>query len=71
MATKFNGVINEDIRDSVPDWGPYQQTKTPEGAPNVLYIVWDDVGFSAFETFGGPIETLTMNRIAEKGLRYI
>ncbi len=70
MAKKFNGVINEDIRDSVPDWGPYDQPKAPEGTPNVLYIVWDDVGFSAFEAFGGPIETPAMERIAEKGLRY-
>ncbi len=70
MAKKFNGVINEDIRDSVPDWGPFEQPKVPEGAPNVLYIVWDDVGFSAFEPFGGPIETPAMQRIAEKGLRF-
>lgn len=70
MAKKFNGVINEDMRDSVPDWGPFEQPKVPEGAPNVLYIVWDDVGFSAFEPFGGPIETPAMQRIAEKGLRF-
>ncbi len=70
MAKKFNGVINEDMRDSVPDWGPFKQPKVPEGAPNVLYIVWDDVGFSAFEPFGGPIETPAMQRIAEKGLRF-
>ena len=37
MATKpFKGVINMDIRDSVPDWEPYAQPKAPEGAPNVL-----------------------------------
>jgi arylsulfatase len=70
MTTKFNGVINEDIRDSVPDWSSYDQPKAPEGTPNVLYIVWDDVGFSAFEAFGGPVETPAMSRIAEKGLRY-
>jgi len=70
MSKQFNGVINEDIRDSVPDWEPYEQPKAPKGAPNVLYIVWDDVGFSAFESFGGPIETPAMNRIAEKGLLY-
>ena len=70
MAKKFTGVINEDIRDSVPDWGPYEQPKAPAGAPNVLYVVWDDVGFSAFEQFGGPISTPTMSRIAERGLRY-
>ena len=70
MSTKFRGVVNEDIRDSVPDWGPYEQPKPPAGAPNVLYVVWDDVGFSAFNSFGGPVETPTMDRIAERGLRY-
>jgi arylsulfatase A-like enzyme len=33
-------------------------------------IVWDDVGFGAMDPFGGPIQTPTMRRIAEKGLRY-
>ena len=70
MTKKFDGVINEDIRDSQPDWGPYEQPKPPEGAPNVLYVVWDDVGFSAFNSFGGPVETPTLDRIADMGLRY-
>ena len=52
MAKPFKGVINLDIRDSVPDWGPYVQPEAPEGAPNVLYIVLDDVGFSAMELLG-------------------
>ncbi len=70
MAKRFSGVVNEDIRDSVPDWGPYEQPKPPDGAPNVLYIVWDDVGFSALSSFGGPVESPTMDRIAGQGLRY-
>ena len=71
MATKpFKGVINLDVRDSVPDWEPYEQPKAPEGAPNVLYIVLDDVGFSAMEPWGGLIETPNINRIAAKGLTY-
>jgi arylsulfatase A-like enzyme len=70
MAKRFNGVINVDIRDSVPDWEPYTQPIAPEGAPNVLYIVLDDVGFSAMEPFGGMIETPNINRIAERGLTY-
>jgi len=55
MSKPFGGVINIDIKDSVPDWSPYKQAKAPEGAPNVLYIVLDDVGFGAMEPFGGPI----------------
>ena len=70
MAAPFRGVINIDIRDSVPDWEPYRQPMAPEGAPNILYIVLDDVGFSAMEPFGGLIETPNINRIAERGIRY-
>ncbi len=70
MGERFNGVVNIDIRDSVPDWTPYEAPKAPEGAPNVLYIVLDDVGFSALEPYGGPIPTPNIDRIVSKGLRY-
>ena len=70
MAKPFKGVINIDVHDSVPDWEPYRQPMAPEGAPNVVYIVLDDVGFSAMEPFGGMIETPNINRIAERGLTY-
>jgi arylsulfatase len=70
MPKPFNGTINIDIRDSVPDWDPYTQPLAPPGAPNVVYIVLDDVGFSAMEPFGGLIETPNINRIAERGLTY-
>jgi arylsulfatase A-like enzyme len=70
MGKRFAGVVNVDIRDSVPDWEPFLQPRAPEGAPNVLWIVWDDVGFGAMDVFGGPIETPNMQRIAEMGLKY-
>ena len=70
MPPQFTGVVNVDIRDSVEDWTPYLQPKAPDGAPNVLMIVWDDVGYGAMDVFGGPIETPTMRRIADSGLRY-
>jgi arylsulfatase len=70
MTKPFQGIVNMDIRDSTPDWGPYEQPKAPEGAPNILYIVWDDVGFAAMEPWGGLIETPTMNRLAQAGLTY-
>ena len=45
MAKKpFKGVIKLDVRDSVPDWTPYTPTKAPEGAPNVLFVLYDDTG---------------------------
>jgi len=70
MTKPFKGVVNLDIRDSTPDWEPYEQPKAPDGTPNILYIVWDDVGFAAMEPFGGLIETPTMNRLAQGGLTY-
>ncbi len=70
MARDFKGTIKLDIRDSEPDWDPFEQPKAPEGAPNVLMIVWDDVGYGTMDVFGGPIETPTMRRIADTGLRY-
>src|SRR3954469_19374371 len=70
MPEKFQGKINVDIRDSVPDWSPYEPPTAPDGAPNVLYIVLDDVGFSAMSCYGGPIETPNIDRIVSRGLRY-
>jgi arylsulfatase A-like enzyme len=70
MTRPFQGTINIDDRDSVPDWAPYMQPVAPEGAPNVLYIVLDDVGFSAMEPWGGLIETPNIRRLAATGLTY-
>ena len=44
VSEPFKGTINVDIRDSVPDWSPFEPPKAPDGAPNVVYIVLDDVG---------------------------
>ncbi len=70
MAKPFNGVIDVDVTESVPDWEPYAKPILPEGTPSLLYIVLDDVGYSAMEPFGGLIETPNINRIAERGLVY-
>ena len=70
MSKRFKGTINLDDRDSVPDWEPYLQPQAPEGAPNVVYIVLDDVGFSAMEPWGGLIETPNINALAASGLTY-
>ena len=70
MSKPFQGVINVDIRDSKPDWAPFEPPKAPEGAPSVVYIVLDDVGFSAMSGYGGPIETPNIDRIAARGVRY-
>jgi arylsulfatase len=70
VTKPFRGVINVDVTESVPDWEPYTQPILPEGTPNVVYVVLDDVGYSAMEPFGGMIETPNINRIADRGLTY-
>ncbi len=70
MSQPFKGVINVDIRDSQPDWAPFEPPKAPDGAPNVVYVVLDDVGFSALGCYGGPIETPNIDKIAADGVRY-
>ena len=70
MSPPFKGTINVDIRDSVPDWTPFEPPKAPEGAPSVVYIVLDDVGFSALGCYGGPVDTPNIDRIAAEGVRY-
>lgn len=69
MAAEFNGRIELDIRDSQPDWAPFAAPTAPEGAPNVLYLVWDDTGIATWDCFGGLVEMPNMGRIAERGVR--
>jgi len=66
----FKGVIKLDVRDSVPDWGPYTPKKAPEGAPNILFILYDDTGLAAWSPFGGRINMPTLDKLADRGLRY-
>lgn len=47
-----------------------KEIKAPEGAPNILLILTDDVGFGASSTFGGPVPTPTMDRVAANGVKY-
>jgi len=49
---------------------PMFQIKPPEGAPNVVIVLIDDIGFGATSTFGGAIETPTFDRLAKDGLRF-
>ena len=67
MSKAFKGTIDVDIRDSVPDWAPFEPPKAPDGAPNVVYIVLDDVGFSAMNCYGGPVETPNIDHVARQG----
>jgi len=64
----FKGKIGRTAKDSKPDFP--KSVTAPAGAPNVLLILTDDVGFGASSTFGGPIQTPTFQRLADSGLRY-
>ncbi|RSL18875.1 arylsulfatase [Edaphobacter aggregans] len=64
----FAGKIGQSYKDSTPAW-PITR-KAPPNAPNVLVILLDDVGFGAASTFGGPIPTPALDRLAKTGLRY-
>jgi arylsulfatase len=70
MALPFTGRISIDIRDSEPDWAPFEPPKAPAGAPSVVMVVLDDVGFSAMSCYGGPIDTPNIDRLAESGVRF-
>jgi arylsulfatase len=64
----FRGTINLRAKDSKSDFP--QPVKAPAGAPNILLVLLDDVGFGATSTFGGPCQTPTFTKLAEKGLKY-
>ncbi len=64
----FGGTIGKTIASSKPWWPP--APKPPAGAPNILVVLFDDVGFSDFGCYGSPIRTPTIDRLAAEGLRY-
>ncbi len=64
----FGGEINLNASESTTWWPP--RVVPPEGAPNILLIMTDDVGFGAPSTFGGPVPTPALDRVANAGLRY-
>src|SRR4051794_41547070 len=70
MTKPFKGVVNIDVRDSQPDWDPYQPAVAPPGSPNVVYLVLDDVGYGALGCYGGPIDTPNIDKIAAAGGRH-
>ena len=65
---EFQGRTGRYVEDSEPWWPPF--LRAPEGSPNVLLVVLDDVGFAQLGCFGSDIATPTFDRLAEGGLRY-
>jgi arylsulfatase A-like enzyme len=67
-AQPYQGVIGRTLAES-KEWWP-EPVKAPAGAPNVVWILLDDVGFGAADAFGGLVQTPTLDNLANNGLRY-
>ena len=65
---KYPGKVPLDARDA--KFPPIEQLKPPQGAPNIVVILLDDIGFGAPSTFGGGINMPTLDALAKSGLRY-
>ena len=59
-----------DAKDPAAVFPPIEEVRPPQGAPNVLVVLIDDVGFGASSAFGGPINTPVAERLAANGLKY-
>jgi arylsulfatase len=64
------GLITYDAKDPSITYPPIQELRPPTGAPNVLVILLDDVGFGAASAFGGPCQTPAAEHLAAGGLKY-
>jgi arylsulfatase len=64
------GLITYDARDPDTKYPAIRQLRPPQGAPNVLIVLLDDVGFGAASAFGGPCATPTAERLAAGGLKF-
>jgi arylsulfatase len=64
----FEGSIGPTYQESQSDW--QEPVAAPEGAPNIIVILLDDVGFGQTSTFGGLIPTPNLDALADEGLRY-
>jgi len=68
VKNEFKGKIGRTFDDSTPWWPPL--TTPPEGSPNVLVVLLDDVGYAQFGCYGSDIATPTFDKLAGNGLRY-
>jgi len=68
LPPEFRGTIGRTYRQSSPDYPA--APSPPAGAPNILLVLTDDVGFASSSTFGGPVPTPSLDQLAEGGLIY-
>jgi arylsulfatase len=66
----YAGPVYYGAKDPAAIYPPIQEIRPPRGAPNVMVVLLDDVGFGASSAFGGPIQTPTAERLAANGLKY-
>src|SRR5262250_2570173 len=64
------GLTTYDAKDPETKYPPIVPLRPPQGAPNVLVVLIDDVGFGASSAFGGPCRTPNLERLAKTGLKY-
>ena len=64
------GLTTYDAKDPDTKYPPIRELRPPTGAPNVLIILIDDVGFGASSAFGGPCQTPNFEKLAANGLKY-
>ena len=68
LGSAFTGTVGRSLDDSVQAYPAPR--RSPEGAPNVVFIVLDDVGFAQLGCYGSDIDTPAFDRLAAGGLRY-
>ena len=66
----YVGPITYDAKDPAATFPPITEVRPPTGAPNVLVVLLDDVGFGASSAFGGPCQTPTPSGWPASGLKY-
>jgi arylsulfatase len=67
---QHSGLITYDAKDPDTKFPPIRDIRPPKGAPNVLVILIDDVGYGASSAFGGPCRTPNIEKLAKGGLKY-
>ena len=67
---QHTGLITYDAKDPDTRFPPIHDLRPPKGAPNVLVILIDDVGYGATSAFGGPCQTPNFAKLAKGGLQF-
>src|SRR5439155_8874055 len=67
---KHVGLTTYDAKDTDTKFPPIVPLRPQQGAPNVLIVLLDDVGFASSSTFGGPCQTPNFEKLAGNGLKY-